>query len=318
MKNEKIWAFLIHLGSNMWAKRGTTWGRNIHKEDFGYKESMFCDREVWRKVTDFLPSCGINTLLIDIGEGVILDSHPEIATPGAWTKDELKRELARLRSLGLTPIPKFNFSCRHNAWMGNWAYLVGQPEYYAFCKDIIEEVVDLFDTPSLFHLGLDEEIATAEHEINICRSVKKKIEDANYLYDILRAKGVRPWVWLDVHAINDDFNKFEEVIPKDILISTWFYGPIPDRLCDDNFPKEARYMNELTSRGYEIVPASSTWEWHCNSKDTMTYCKKHCNEENIAGYMTASWMLTTESRLYALLNDAYTFYYARKDVFGDI
>ena len=65
MTDKNVWAFLIHLGSNMWAKKGTTWGRNIHREDFCYKETMFCDKEVWRKVTDFLPSCGINTLVID-------------------------------------------------------------------------------------------------------------------------------------------------------------------------------------------------------------------------------------------------------------
>ena len=96
MRNERIWAFLIHLGSNMWAKKGTTWGRKIHEEDFGYKEEMFCDREVWRKVTDFLPAQGINTLLIDIGEGLLLDSHPEIATKGAWTKAEMKAEIEKM------------------------------------------------------------------------------------------------------------------------------------------------------------------------------------------------------------------------------
>ena len=318
MNNNKIWAFLIHLGSNMWAKRGTTWGRNIHAEDFGYKETMFCDEEVWRKVTDFLPGCGINTLLIDIGEGVKLDSHPEIATAGAWSKDKLRAELERLRSIGLTPIPKFNFSCRHNAWMGEWAFRVGTPEFYDFCRDIIEETIELFDKPELFHLGLEEEIPTAEHEINVCRSARKKIEDADMLYDILRSHGVRPWIWLDIHAINNDWNRFEEVTPKDVLISTWCYAPIHDRLYDEDFPAEALYMNELLDRGYEIVPTSSTWSWHCNSKDVMTYCKKRCKQEGIVGYMTAPWNLTTPSRLYSLYNDAYTFYYARKDVFGDI
>ena len=126
MRNERIWAFLIHLGSNMWAKKGTTWGRKIHEEDFGYKDEMYCDKEVWKKVVDFLPSQGFNTLLIDIGEGLQLDSHPEISTKGAWTKEELRAEIARLREMGITCLPKFNFSCRHNAWMGEWAYSRGR------------------------------------------------------------------------------------------------------------------------------------------------------------------------------------------------
>lgn len=316
MKNGKIWAFLIHLGSNMWAKKGTTYGRNIHREDFGYKETMFCDKSVWRKVTDFLPSCGINTLLIDIGEGLRLDSHPEIAVPGAWTKEEMREELARLRTLGLNPVPKYNFSCRHNAWMGEWAFKVGQPEYYNFCRDIIEEVIDLFDKPTLFHVGCEEEVPHDNDAINICRSPKKKAEDANFLFDVVRAKGVRPWMWLDTHALKN-WDYFEQTIPKDVVISTWYYGTIHDNGKPETADENAYYMKELDGRGYEQIPTSSTWSWHCNSKDTMNFCKQYCTNGSIIGHMTASWMLTTESRLYALYNDAYNFWWARKDIYGE-
>ena len=316
MRNEKIWAFLIHLGSNMWAKKGTTWGRKIHPEDFGYKEEMFCDKEVWKKVVDFLPAQGINTLVIDLGEGLLLDSHPEIATKGAWTKDELRAEIKRLKEIGLTCIPKYNFSCRHNAWMGEWAYKVGQPDYYDFCRDIIEEAIDLFDKPELFHLGYEEEIATDEHEINVCRSPQKKIEDAHFLYEVVKNKGVRPWVWLDIHALNS-WDEFEKVTPKDIVISTWHYGVIHNNGDPTNVPTEAYYIKELYDRGYEQIPTSSTWSWHCNSKDTMNYCKMYCTNGTIIGHMTASWMLTCERKLYALYNDAYTFGWAKRDIYGE-
>ena len=109
MRKDMMWAFMIYLGSNMWAKKGekrpyrTEWEEEYHEE-------MVTSKEVWRKVTDFLPECGINTLLIDIGEGVQFDSHPELAIPGSWTKTELKTEIERLRAMGITPIPKLNFS----------------------------------------------------------------------------------------------------------------------------------------------------------------------------------------------------------------
>ena len=316
MKNEKMWAFLIHLGSNMWAKKGTTWGRNILPEDFGYKETMYCDKEVWRKVTDFLPENGFNTIVIDIGEGLILDSHPELAVPGAWTKDELKSELARLRSIGLTPIPTYNFSCRHNAWMGLWAYRVGTPEYYEFCRDVIEETVEIFDNPPLFHLGFEEEEAPAEHEVNICRSPKKKIADLNFMFGILRSKGVRPWIWFD-ETIFKSWEHFEEVMPKDVLLSPWFYGSIADRGSATDIPKGAMPMRELDLRGYEQIPTCSTWSWHCNTKETMIYCRKYLDNGTVSGYMTAPWILTTPSRLYALYNDAYTFGWAKKEIYSD-
>ncbi len=316
MRNERIWAFLIHLGSNMWAKKGTTWGRKIHEEDFGYKEEMFCDREVWRKVTDFLPAQGINTLLIDIGEGLLLDSHPEIATKGAWTKAEMKAEIERLRGIGLTCIPKFNFSCRHNAWMGEWAYRVGSPEFYQMCRDIVEEVIDLFDTPEFFHLGLEEEVPTQNDDINVCRAPDKKIEDALDLFDVCHKKGVRPWIWLDVESFGG-WEKFCERIPKDVVVSTWHYGNIHNTGDPKTAPKDAYYIKELDEYGYEQIPTSSTWAWHCNSKDTMNYGKMYCENGTVIGYMTASWMLTCERKLHALYNDAYTFGWAKKDIYGE-
>ncbi len=316
MKNEKIWAFLIHLGSNMWAKKGTTWGRRLHIEEFGYKDEMFCDREVWKKVVDFLPSQGFNTLLIDIGEGLVLDSHPEIATKGAWTKEELKAEIVRLREMGITCIPKFNFSTRHNAWMGEWAYRVGAPEYYQMCRDIVEEVIDLFETPKLFHLGLEEEIAHQNDSVNICRSAKKKIEDALDLINLCIKRGVRPWIWLDVDGFGG-WDNFCKNIPKETVVSTWFYGIIPPNGNPKSAPKEAYYMKELDEYGYEQIPTSSSRQYHLNSKETMMFGQEYCNNGTIIGHMTASWYLTTERRLYALYNDAYIFNWARKDVFGE-
>ena len=40
--------------------------------------------------------------------------------------------------------------------------------------------------------------------------------------------------------------------------------------------------------------------------------------ERIAGYLTASWMLTRENKFFSLVNDAYTFYAAYRDVFGTL
>ena len=132
MKNEKMWAMLLHLGSNMWTDSDDP--RTKDEEDFAYRTEMLCDKETWIKVTEFMAKEGFNTLFIDIGEGVLFDSHPEIATKGAWTKNELRADLERLRSLGITPLPKFNFSPCHSAWMGDWAFKLGLPEYYEFCK----------------------------------------------------------------------------------------------------------------------------------------------------------------------------------------
>ena len=44
MKN-KIWAFLIHLGTNCWAKKGAVADFPRPEEGFLFREEMFCDKE---------------------------------------------------------------------------------------------------------------------------------------------------------------------------------------------------------------------------------------------------------------------------------
>ena len=129
MANKKMWAFMIQLGNNMWDKKDRQRDYNKDEEDSIYRDFLYTDKAIWDEITAFLPTCGINTLLIDIGEGVRLDSHPELAVEGSWTKEEFRKELQRLRSLGLTPIPKYNFSCGHSAWLQEYAYMVGTETY---------------------------------------------------------------------------------------------------------------------------------------------------------------------------------------------
>lgn len=321
---EKMWTYLIHLGSNMWGKKGQ---EIIDEERSIYRDFLYCDKEIWRKVTDFLPTCGINTLIIDMGEGVRLDSHPELAVEGSWSKEEFRAELARLRSIGLTPIPKYNFSCCHNAWMKDYAYMVGTETYYKVCKDIIEEAIDLFDTPAFFHLGMDEENLALQEgmSIAIIRNAKKRIEDCNFYFDVCRAKGVRPWIWVDesdIRAFGGD-KAFCEAIGKDVLLSNWFYKRFPKNFdpradaATDYATGAAKLYYKLSEWGYDQVPTGSTWSWNLNNKETMRFCKTYAKDEKILGYMTAPWLFTVPQKYYALLNDAFNFGNAKKDIYPE-
>lgn len=323
----KMWAFLIHLGSNMWFKKGFYYGDSIQDEEEPiYHDKMWCDRDTWRKVTDFLPSCGINTLLIDMGEAVRLDSHPELAIEGSWSKEEFRQELARLRSIGLTPLPKYNFSAGHNAWLKDYAYMIGTDIHNRVCKDIIEETIDLFDTPEFFHLGLEEEDPVNQgrqpeggQPVIIIRTPRKKTSDALELFDTCLSRGVRPWIWADYKSV-DHFGgekAFRANIPTSVLMSNFYYSSIPN--CPtvfDDLPN-ARFYRDLNDWGYEQVPTSSTWEYHLNSKMTMRLFNEKIGTDHVRGFMTASWFHTTPRKYYALLNDAFTFYNARKDIFGE-
>lgn len=305
LSGEKMWAFFMKLGSNMWGKPNQK--KNYAMPELDYHETMYCEREVWRKVTDFLPQCGFNALLIDMGEGVKLDSHPELAIPGSWEKKEFREELERLRRLGLTPLPKYNFSCGHNAWMKKYSYMVGTEEYDQVCNDIVKETIDLFDKPAFFHLGLEEENVESQKNfpIAVIRSPEKKTKDALALIDICLKQEVRPWIWMDPQTL-DSFGGEEEFrrnIPQETLISNWYYQSIYPGKSSDS----VRLYDRINEWGYEQVPTSSTcYAWQ-NTQQTMSYCKGRLADDKLKGFMTAAWLFTTSDFYYGLLNDAWTF-----------
>jgi hypothetical protein len=157
---EKIWSFTIQLGFNMWRDADSTPENDgpFQCQSTGhYQTKMLTERDTWRRVVDQLPSFGINTLVVDLGEGVQYKSHPELAVDGAWTVEELKEELARARALGLEVIPKLNFSSYHDAWLTPYCAQKGTAAYDKVVADLIDEACAIFDSPRFVHLGMDEE-----------------------------------------------------------------------------------------------------------------------------------------------------------------
>ncbi len=151
MRPEPMWAYLLHLGFNMW--NDVEWYAEYTKAS----DKLRCDLELWDELVPFMARSGINTCVIDLGEGVQYQSHPELAVKGSWSVDFLKKKLDEMRVAGITPIPKLNFSASHDEWMGEYSRALSTHWYYDFCSDIINEVIEIFDRPPLFHIGMDEE-----------------------------------------------------------------------------------------------------------------------------------------------------------------
>ena len=300
----------MHLGGNMWQKPGNA--KNYKKEsiDWLYRDYLVTDDATWKAVTDFLPGCRINTLLIDMGEAVELKSHPELAVKGSWSQEKFKDELKRLRSIGLEPLPKFNFSACHNAWMKEMMYQVGTKQYYAFCKDIINEACELFDGPALFHIGMDEEDWSSQHinghSIIVTKSPEKFAEDTQLLFDTCKQNGARPWMWAGVAALDyyGGAERFAKAVPKDVVLSNYHYGSIHVDSDDMYASPSVKQYQTLELLGYDQIPCASTWsEPTCNLR-TMNYAKKYMNDERLLGFLSAPWHLTIPDMLYGLLHDA--------------
>lgn len=320
MQSNMIWAYLIQLGENMWGDTTTVDQPPFHRVPF--HPVLGVDDEVWQKVIDFLPAQGFNTVVIDIGDALLYESHPEISIPGAWSKDKLKDELAHMRAIGLTPIPKLNFSAGHDAWMKDYARMVSTPKYYEVCEALIREVAELFDYPSLFHLGLDEETAQMQAGYEFCCVRQEALwwHDVYFFFDCCQKVGARPWVWADpCWSCNGHQEEYLRKMPKSVLQSNWVYAPMR-RNADGSF-RDCQYEAYLTleKAGFDQVPTVSTWQGRLeNARVTMELAKAHFAPDRAKGFMTAPWRFTHRDNLYALLNDAYCFGQGKQAVYPEI
>ncbi len=283
-RDEMIWACLLHMSYNMWLDREAP---EVTKEHIVARPYLRFDTKVWNALLKKMVEARMNMVVIDLGDAVKYESHPEIAVRRAWTVKRLRRELARLRKMGLEPIPKLNFSATHDAWLGPYSRCVSTDTYYGVCADLIAEVSDLFDRPRFFHLGMDEE--TARHQRNleyvVIRQHNLWWHDLHFLIEQVEMAGVRPWVWSDYLWNHPD--EFFRKMPRSVLQSNWYYGSKFDR----RRPHVRAYL-DLEARGYDQVPTGSNWSHPENFERTVTYCARRIAPERLLGFLQTPWKPT--------------------------
>lgn len=301
-EDREIWAYLIHLGYNMWVDRLIP-GRE--HEAICYRPYLRCEKRVWDEVVRALVAAGINMAIIDLGDGVQYESRPEIAVRRAWTPDRLRQELARLRRLGIEPIPKLNFSTCHDAWLGPYARMVSTDAYYAVCRDLIGEVIDLFDRPRFFHLGMDEETSAHQrlYEYVVVRQHDLWWQDLYFYLEEVEKGGSRPWIWSDYlwHHPEDFFAK----MPKEVLQSNWYYGAnfSLDRRKNPSHTYVRAYL-ELEAHGYDQVPTGSNHSCPENFARTVEFARRRIAPERLKGFMQTVWRPTQKDYRDRLLEGA--------------
>lgn len=298
MANSTFLGYLIHLSVNMWSDVPLKPGEQRIRGHARLVDELHFDDELWAELTQRLAEAGFNAVVLDLGDGVRYQSHPEIAVRNAWTVDRLRSELSRLRDLGLTPIPKLNFSAAHDAWLHDYARQVSSQPYYVVCRDLISETAELFDGPELFHLGLDEE--TEAYQANYLHSTVRHGElwwhDAELLAEHTRAQGSRPWMWADMAWSKGA--EYYERMSTDIMQSNWYYnlwfegneGGRPRALKGNE-----AYMAylDLDEHGFDQIPTVSTWQnrWD-NFALTAEFCGRRLDPQRLKGYLQATWLMT--------------------------
>jgi len=264
---------------------------------------------VWHKVTQRFAEEGGNMLLVDVGDAFQLKCHPEIATGNAWDYAKIRNEIARIRDLGMEPIPKLNFSTCHDAWMGVYARMVSTPQYYQFCHEVIGEVYELFGKPSHFHIGMDEETfgmqANRGYAFKCVRENPLWFHDVNFLCEEVRRLGARPWMWAD-KIWDTDPEEYSANIPRDVLQSNWYYKEVFkfDETTPEYLRPEEKRLNcylQLEQMGYDQVPCGSNWARVENYPGTLAFARKNFAPERFKGMMLAPWCSTEKIAEEALL-----------------
>lgn len=281
----KIWSCLLHLSHNMWVEYSTP------TSPFrGYRPYLQLSELVWDAAREKMVKEGMNMVLIDLGDGVRYESHPEIGVNHAWSTSRLRDEVAKFRKLGLEPIPKLNFAAGHDTWLGKYSRMVSTDIYYGVCKELIAEVIELFDKPRFFHLGMDEENAQDQrfHDLVTVRQHDLWWHDFYFLTDQVEKGGSRAWIWSDYLWNNREV--FFKKMPKSVVQSNWYYEDV----LDENVTAVKAY-DDLEAHGYDQVPTGGFYKKNYkNFLSTVQYCSEHIPDYRLMGFMQTFWKPNTE------------------------
>lgn len=329
---KKMWATLVHLTMNMWD----------NKDNY-----MYWDDQSWDELINICQTYRINTIVLDIGDGLQYKSHPEIAVDGAWSHEKMRSEIAKCKAKGITILPKLNFSASHDQWLGEYHHMLSTSTYRKVCEDLINEVCALFEQPKYFHLGMDEEdyMHAATEELVIYRQNELLFQDMRFLCDCVKNNGAIPWVWHDTLFFTPD--KFRQYFsPDEIIVSPWHYyafreehfTPITkydfiyEYYTSDEFANtNLQYVEEdpffVTFReqvipnaqhGYKYVPCCSLvfkCEW--NHLDLVEFFKENVPDGCVLGFMTAPWFALPSEKLEVYTKSAKSLDKARKVFFPE-
>lgn len=286
-----MWGMLLHMGVNMWSDIPvTSWGPFK-----GDELSLVCQSDrlrfnetVWQTLTGRMQAAGMKLLVIDLGEALQYESHPELSVKGSWTVERFREELARLRAMGVEPIPKLNFSTTHDTWLKEYGRQVSTIEYYNVCSDLIREVCAIFDKPRFFHLGYDEETAAhqAKYGYVVVRQGELWWRDFLFFVKQVEQQGVRPWIWSDYYWHHPE--EFLKRMPKSVLQSNWYYGAG----FDPTKEKAVQAYMDLDKAGFDQVPTGSNWDSDVNFKGTVSFCQQNLSKERLKGFLMAPWFFT--------------------------
>lgn len=207
------------------------------------------NKDYYRRLLPDLARWGYNLLhlhLIDDERcALAFPSHPELATPGAFSVAEMRSFLDLARRRGLAALPEIETlghsrliftHPRHRELAEPRPAAGGVGHYHSLCPghpgtrrllaDLLRDTAEIFDHP-VIHVGLDEV------QLGACPRCRRRFgagapdwrryaEHARWVHAEVRRLGRRPAMWAD-HVVKE--TAILKGFRRDVLMFQWDYNP---------------------------------------------------------------------------------------------
>ncbi len=215
-------------------------------------------------VVEAMGQANMDTLIVDIADGVKYASHPELQRHYTVPMSDLAQLAEASHAAGVDIVPKLNFAKSgrnlHDIWMyphaSQFLFTEGMDNYFRVAADLIGKLVDVCKPKHFFHLGMDE-----DH----FRSIGQYVDAIERLRETLTGHGLRTMIWNDschdfpeeiaqVHA--EKSMAAEPKLSKDIVHVLWHYKLV----CPDA-------IRRISEQGFDVWAAPGRDEtmihqWH--------------------------------------------------------
>ena len=214
------------------------YGRKEQEQPFDLK--LGCD------MVRAMGKAGLNTLIIDLADGVEYRTYPELKRHYTAPMGTLLKLIECARSEGMAIVPKLNFAKGdhnlHNEWFRPYNKSGDTTEYWAKAFKLIDEVVETCKPERFFFIGMDEDTE---------RTPEQYVAAVTSLHDGLAKRGLRTAMWNDTsHRSASMFGCVEKTLaaedrgPKDVVHTVWDYGKLT--------PRAAERVREMAKKGLEV------------------------------------------------------------------
>lgn len=259
------------------------------------------NRAYW--MVDVAKQSGLNTVVVQVTDGVTLQHAPWRIKDGAWSRDEFKVWIGYIQGKGMQVVPELKLLTHQDKFLQNKqtdlmfnssSYDPSNPQVYQKnVYPLIDELVELI-SPRAFHIGHDEVAGFARwwwpkwlKEGEEMLPAELFYQDVAQLHEYLSKRGLEIWMWGDMlitpeefpemrrnnlHGIPLDYGKpLRQRLPKDIVICDWHYA---DNQAD--YPSLATFKAE----GFRVIGA--TWKKEKTIRNFSRYAAKHGADGMIA------------------------------------